>query len=236
MEHYNRYQQARFTTVDDEWRQNSNREEEEMYNDNRKYYRERYHDPRHQSYPAPYAKDFAEHELSHGPYPNYNDPSYYHIKRREFAHGQSGNMNPGLMENYGETSFRDFSSRSNIGRDYETNAGYRENYNRLDNRPGPGYEYEFAQLRRQETGSQRGKGPRSYKRTDKRILEDINDWMCDNPYLDASDIEVSVKEGEVVLMGTVEDRKAKRMAADISENVSGVQNVANKLRIKIRGI
>lgn len=243
MEHYNRYQQTRFTGIDDQWRQNQNRENEEIYHDNLKYNRERYHDPRLQSYPVPYAKDFAEHEFSQGPHLDYNDPSYYQIKRKEFGHGQSGNMNPGRIEDYGGTSFRGFSDRSNIGRDYETNAGYRENYNNLDNRPGPGYEYEFAQLRRKQVpvypasgGPFKGKGPRSYKRTDDRILDDINDRMCDNPYLDASDIDVGVKDGEVVLTGTVDDREAKRMAADISENVSGVENVENRLRVKIKGI
>jgi hypothetical protein len=243
MEHYNRYQQTRFRGINDQWRQNQNRENEEIYHDNLKFNRERYHDPRLQSYPLPYAKDFAEHEFSQGPHLSYNDPSYYQIKRKEFGHGQSGNMNPGRMEDYGETSFRGFTDRSNLGRDYETNAGYRENYNNLDNRPGPGYEYEFAQLRRQQmpsrpstTGPHKGKGPRSYKRTDDRILDDINDRMCDNPYLDASDIEVGVKDGEVVLTGTVDDREAKRMAADISENVSGVENVENRLHVKIKGV
>jgi hypothetical protein len=198
MEHYNRYQQTRPRNVGDEWRQNPQREKDEMGYD--------------------------------------NDPARYPMKRKEFGRGQSGNMNPGLMESYGEESFRGFSNRSNMGRDYETNIGYRENYNKLDTRPGPGYEYEFAQLRRSQEGPYKGKGPRSYRRTDDRILDDINDRMCDNPYLDASDVEVGVKDGEVILTGTVESRAAKRMAADITENVTGVENVENRLRVKIKGI
>ena len=86
------------------------------------------------------------------------------------------------------------------------------------------------------SGVHKGKGPKSYKRTDDRILEDINDRMCDNPYLDASEIEVTVKDGDVILTGRVEDREAKRLAADIGEEVKGVQNVENRLHVRIHGI
>lgn len=82
----------------------------------------------------------------------------------------------------------------------------------------------------------RGKGPRNYKRRDERILEDINDRLCDNPYLDASEVEVRVSEGNVVLSGSVENREAKRLAEDIAESVAGVENVENGLRVHMRGI
>ena len=80
-------------------------------------------------------------------------------------------------------------------------------------------------------GSHRGRGPRNYTRSDERIREDINDRLTDHDYLDASDIEVEVGNGEVILTGTVESRYAKRLAEDIAEDVSGVKNVENRLRI-----
>ena len=40
--------------------------------------------------------------------------------------------------------------------------------------------------------------------------------------LDASDIEVQVKNGEVTLTGTVPDRWAKRRAEECAEKVMGV--------------
>ena len=49
--------------------------------------------------------------------------------------------------------------------------------------------------------------------------------------LDASDIEVEVSGGGDVLTGTVESRYAKRLAEDIAEEVSGVKNVENRLRV-----
>lgn len=86
------------------------------------------------------------------------------------------------------------------------------------------------------TGTYQGRGPKNYRRRDERILEDINDRMCDNAYLDASEIEVAVSEGNVVLSGTVENRESKRLAEDIAESVSGVQNVENTLRVTGKGI
>ena len=84
--------------------------------------------------------------------------------------------------------------------------------------------------------SHRGKGPRNYQRRDERILEDVNDRLCDNAYIDASEIEVSVSSGDIVLAGRVEDRKSKRLAEDIAESVAGVQNVENRLRVTMKGI
>jgi hypothetical protein len=161
---------------------------------------------------------------------NYNR---YRVKRHEFGHGQHAHMNPGGTEMYGPVAFRGFSRSPHTGRDYEENAGYRDNYNRLiSERPESGA---TTQSRNQE-GQYKGKGPRSYRRADTRIMEDINDRMCDNPYLDASDIEVSVSNGEVVLTGTVEDRESKRLAAEIGEEIPGVENVENRIRVKLRGI
>jgi hypothetical protein len=84
----------------------------------------------------------------------------------------------------------------------------------------------------QRRGEHRGRGPRSYRRSDDRIREDINDRLTDHPYLDASDIDVVVSNGEVTLTGMVDNRNAKRMAEDIAEEVSGVTNVENRLRVR----
>lgn len=77
----------------------------------------------------------------------------------------------------------------------------------------------------------RGKGPRDYRRSDERIREDVNDRLTDHSYLDASDISVSVKDGEVTLTGTVAERRYKRIAEDVAESVSGVKHVQNNIRV-----
>lgn len=77
----------------------------------------------------------------------------------------------------------------------------------------------------------RGVGPRNYRRSDERILEDINERLTDDHHIDASDVGVTVEGGEVTLSGTVADRAARRRAEDIAESVSGVGHVQNDLRV-----
>jgi osmotically-inducible protein OsmY len=83
---------------------------------------------------------------------------------------------------------------------------------------------------RDEAVDHRGRGPRGYRRSDARILEDINERLTDDPWLDASGIEVAVDGGEVTLSGLVDSREARRRAEDIAEGVSGVGYVVNRLR------
>jgi len=92
---------------------------------------------------------------------------------------------------------------------------------------------EQAERRREmdERQSHRGRGPRGYTRSDERIKEDINDDLTDSWSLDASNIEVEVSGGDVILTGTVDSRYEKRLAEDIAEDVSGVKNVENRLRV-----
>jgi hypothetical protein len=81
----------------------------------------------------------------------------------------------------------------------------------------------------------RGRGPRGYRRSDERILEDVHRRLTDDPQVDASDIEVTVRDGEVTLSGTVDDRRARRRAEDIAEGVSGVTHVQNNTRVRQGG-
>jgi osmotically-inducible protein OsmY len=85
--------------------------------------------------------------------------------------------------------------------------------------------------RQRTSGPHRGKGPKGYQRSDERIREDVSDRLTEDDYLDASNVEVSVSSGEVVLSGTVENREDKRRAEDLAERISGVQNVQNNIRV-----
>jgi hypothetical protein len=78
----------------------------------------------------------------------------------------------------------------------------------------------------------RGRGPKGYQRSDTRIADDLNDRLTDDAYLDASEIEVSVKDGEVTLSGLVARREDKRRAEDLADNISGVGHVQNNLRVR----
>jgi hypothetical protein len=77
-----------------------------------------------------------------------------------------------------------------------------------------------------------GRGPKNYTRTDERIREDVCDRLSWHDEVDATDISVSVANGEVTLDGTVDTRHMKRLAEDISEQVPGVVDVHNGIRVK----
>lgn len=125
------------------------------------------------------------------------------------TYGQYGNLHRGL--GYGG------------GRDPE-------NLERFGRGRDPG-RYPFRDRGRGDEADHRGKGPRGYRRSDDRILEDVNDRLTEDRDVDASDISVTVKDGEVTLSGHVQSRLAKRAAEDCAESVSGVTHVQNNLRI-----
>ena len=80
-------------------------------------------------------------------------------------------------------------------------------------------------------GPYAGRGPRGYQRSDERIREDVCERMCEHGELDASDIEVRVNNAEVTLVGTVRERQDKRLAEDLADQVSGVREVHNQIRV-----
>lgn len=84
---------------------------------------------------------------------------------------------------------------------------------------------------RSSTGMYTGKGPKGYRRSDDRIKEDVCESLQDHPAIDASEIEIDVKDGMVTLSGTVDSRQVKRMAEDCVERLSGVSDVKNDLRV-----
>ncbi|HYK41530.1 MAG TPA: BON domain-containing protein [Thermoanaerobaculia bacterium] len=101
---------------------------------------------------------------------------------------------------------------------------------------GAGYHREFIEPYKEPsegTGRGRyvGRGPRGYRRSDARIEEEVNEALTVSPYLDATEIRVSVSEGEVSLEGTVRDRRSKRLAEDLAAGLRGVLDVQNRLRI-----
>ncbi len=77
-----------------------------------------------------------------------------------------------------------------------------------------------------------GRGPKNWQRSDERIKDDVSERLSDHPDIDASEIEVTVKSAEVTLSGMVDHRDAKRLAEDIAQNVSGVKDIHNQIRVE----
>lgn len=76
------------------------------------------------------------------------------------------------------------------------------------------------------------RGPKGYKRSDDRIREDVNDRLSQQDDFDPTEIEVSVANAEVTLTGTVASRHEKFLAEEIADDVSGVTEVHNQLRVR----
>lgn len=77
-----------------------------------------------------------------------------------------------------------------------------------------------------------GKGPRGYKRSDEKIKEEASELLMNDHDLDASDIEIELQDRCLILKGEVISRRDKRLAEDLVENISGIDDVQNQLRIK----
>jgi hypothetical protein len=87
-------------------------------------------------------------------------------------------------------------------------------------------------LETQRSGGFFGKGPKGWKRSDERIKEEVSEALYRDYHVDASEIEVEVKDGVVTLSGTVDSRQAKRSAEECIENLTGVSDVHNRIRIQ----
>jgi osmotically-inducible protein OsmY len=131
-------------------------------------------------------------------------------------------------ENFGEQDRFGRSQGQSYGRDYGRDYGRNYNWDY-----GTNYEsdYETYGTSTWNRGRYSGVGPRGYRRSDDRIEEDVNDRLTWHGEIDATDIQVDVNDGIVTLKGEVNSRYEKRMAENVAENVSGVWDVNNNLRI-----
>lgn len=93
------------------------------------------------------------------------------------------------------------------------------------------YAADYGREARWQDPGHRGRGPKGYKRSDERINDDAHQRLTDDPWLDASNVNVSVSGGELTLSGTVENREAKHRAERCVEDITGVTHVQNNLRI-----
>lgn len=76
-----------------------------------------------------------------------------------------------------------------------------------------------------------GRGPKGYQRSDARIREDICDRLMMS-WMNAENVDVLVRDGEVTLQGTVKSRDEKRAIEALAEAVLGVKDITNALRLE----
>jgi osmotically-inducible protein OsmY len=80
-------------------------------------------------------------------------------------------------------------------------------------------------------GRHRGKGPREYTRTDERIYDEVCQHLTLHPLIDASLVDVKVDKGNVTLSGEIFDRRMKFLAEDLVDQVPGVRDIQNNLKV-----
>lgn len=164
----------------------------------------------------------------------------------------------GMQEGYG--SGRRYDSSSNRGYDSNyygagsTRGSYDESMRDYNSMQGSGmrdsgytqggygnmggYSQSYGSERGQNWGESRGegrfmgRGPKGYQRSDERIKEEVCDALTRDPSVDASEIEVDVKDRVVTLKGSVDERNMKRLAEDCAERVQGVGDVKNEIRVQ----
>jgi hypothetical protein len=74
-------------------------------------------------------------------------------------------------------------------------------------------------------------GPKAWQRRDDRIRDEVCSHLEADGHVDASDLEVIVHQGEVIVSGTVRDRGQRDRALHIADWVNGVVDVVNRIRV-----
>ena len=105
-------------------------------------------------------------------------------------------------------------------------TSYRDEYGRYGER--------YGEAGHDQARGYRGRGPKNWSRSDERIKEDISERLWDADDVDASDVTVEVKDGEVTLRGNVDRRSVKHRIEDIADACSGVRDIHNEIRVQPR--
>jgi hypothetical protein len=141
-----------------------------------------------------------------------------------------------------ETSTRGTQDDANLGGYYarDTHRGrYGDDYAREGYEPGRPAPHGDPLLPRESDrrevpsahGRFRGVGPKGFRRSDDRIREEICERLTEAHEVDASDIDVHVRDGAVLLTGSVTSPRALRFAEQIADECGGVRVVENRLNV-----
>lgn len=138
--------------------------------------------------------------------------------------------------NRGEYSGAPYGRGGEFGGYYarETQRGISGDYARDRGFSGAGRHDQYTRDPQNVQPSYRGRGPKNWRPSDERIRDTVNELLTDHDGIDATDVEVTVENGEVTLNGMVGSRWEKRLADDIAHSCRGVQDVHNRLRIAER--
>jgi len=144
---------------------------------------------------------------------------------------EGGQGGYGSYGNYGSSGRYENDARRSMGGGYGSMGGsYEGQQGAWRSQSGSG----MSSQRGWEGESYAGRGPKGFQRSDERIRESVSERLEQSDDVDASEIEVAVKGGDVTLTGSVPSRWMKRCAEDCVESLPGVKDVTNQLRVQAR--
>jgi osmotically-inducible protein OsmY len=187
------------------------------------------------------SQDFSNNEGLHN-YQEYTDRGFknapHYPEKQGRRQDRPGYRNEGSGYGSGSSQSDRFDASYNANHGYGATSTPRHEYESSrfgqgEAHPASNSSGNFSWQGEQEhkSGLHAGKGPKGYRRSDERIREEVSEVLRAHGEIDASEIEIDVKEGMVALTGTVESRQMKRLIEDTVEAVSGVQDVKNELRL-----
>lgn len=125
------------------------------------------------------------------------------------GHGSTGDYGYGARGHYGESQFGGGDAHQSPEEYWAQNFGW---------------------MRPPERAFRRG--PKGYRRSDQRLLEDLCETIASAGHLDASEVTVDVQDGRVRLEGTVPARCMKHAIEDLADTCPGVQEIDNRIRVR----
>ena len=105
-------------------------------------------------------------------------------------------------------------------------------YKLKDDHPYKNNDFYGERKRNYSWGPHRGKGPKNYIRSMERVREDASDRLTEDSLVDASRIEIWIKDNDLILSGTVETKFEKRRAEHLVESIRGAKHIQNNLRVE----
>lgn len=154
------------------------------------------------------------------------DEGQWNTRSGGWSEGHRGDA-PAYGTHYGLSDVPRWNGRDFRPRHDEDRTEWRDDRPRTHDSDDRGF---FARMKDRMTG----RAPRNYRRSDERIREDVCDRLMQS-WIDAEDVDVQVRDGEVTLTGTVRMRDEKRALEDLVEGVLGVKDVDNHVKVRREG-
>jgi osmotically-inducible protein OsmY len=82
-------------------------------------------------------------------------------------------------------------------------------------------------------GEHKGAAPKSERNTQDPVAERVHDLLTEEPWLDATDIDIAVSGGVVTLTGSAPTAEQVALAGKTAAEAEGVTEVKNELAVNI---